>query len=135
MNLYEYVAINCPNTARAICHKYGYEIVNVKTAKDLGVCLKKVVAKEGEPALKDIVVNHPDKDLIIEICKNENFVGVDGSYSNQQECECKKCRSGNIEFYTGETAIKQSMASQSQTNTYLIASAFLLGIAIISTKL
>jgi hypothetical protein len=52
--------------AKAICHKYGYKISGVQSKNDLGLVLEQLVAKEGEPALKDIVHNHPDRDIIIE---------------------------------------------------------------------
>ncbi len=133
--MYHYIAQNNPSMAKAICHKYGYEIVNVKKPADLGICLEQVVSKEGEPALKDIVLNHPDRDLILEVAANENFVGIDGSAS-KNESKCDKCKSSYNEYmnFVGEEKAARQSAS-AQTNTYLLASAFLLGIAIIATKM
>lgn len=134
-NMYSYVAACNPNMAKAICHKYGYQIVNVKTPKDLGVCLEQVVAQEGETALKDIVRNHPDKEIIMEVCASENFVGADGTQSREEEM--KKIRNEAYNSYlnfAGEDIARKQSAT-SQTNTFLLASAFLMGIAIIATKM
>lgn len=130
MNLYGYVAQNDPNMARAICHKYGYRIQNVQSKADLGVVLEQLVAKEGESALRDIVKNHPDRDLIIEIESGDS-----------SEMPIKKLpveSQRNLSYadfmnYIGEEKVQRTN-SVSQTNTFLLASAFLLGVAIITAK-
>jgi hypothetical protein len=61
--------------------------------------LSQLVAKEGEPALKKIMDNHPDKNIILELfsntdtncnCnsrKNESFLNVNGSNEVAKEKE------------------------------------------------
>lgn len=133
MNLYGYIANNNPSMAKALCHKYGYKISGVQSKDDLGVCLEQLVAKEGEPALKDIVQNHPDRDLIIELNEKETKqLGHDGKHYST--CQCNDCKKPYMN-YTGEEKIATTSNMVSQTNTFLLASAFLLGIAIISKKL
>ena len=130
MDMYGYVAENNPSLAKAICHKYGYETVNVKSAGDLGICLQQVVAKEGEAALKDVVNNHPDKELIMEICYSENFVGADGiNTAKEQQVDSNLVSA----FRSEEESRRQFLSSQNNNN--LLAAAFLLGVAIIAAKI
>jgi hypothetical protein len=147
MNLYTYVANNNPSMAKAICHKYGYKISGVQTKDDLGVVLEQLVSKEGEPALKDIVLNHPDREIIIEFenrDKSESNLNFQASPNcprcgrSATSCLCQK-QYGSYANYIGEEnntiETKASNSSLvSQTNTFLLASAFLLGVAIISRK-
>lgn len=148
MNLYTYVANNNPSMAKAICHKYGYKITGVQSKDDLGVVLEQLVSKEGEPALKDIVLNHPDRDIIIEFNdrdKQESNINYMGNPNycprcgrTPQSCTCKQQYSNYVN-YIGEDKdvnVKQTRNENlvSQTNTFLLASAFLLGVAIISRK-
>jgi hypothetical protein len=148
MNLYTYVANNNPTMAKAICHKYGYKISGVQSKNDLGVVLEQLVSKEGEPALKDIVLNHPDREIIIEFNEQErkdNNVNYMGNPTccprcgrTPQSCVCKQSYA-NYMNYIGEDKdvnVKPTRNENlvSQTNTFLLASAFLLGVAIISRK-
>ena len=148
MNLYTYVANNNPTMAIAICHKYGYKISGVQSKDDLGVVLEQLVSKEGEPALKDIVLNHPDREIIIEFNEqdkketNVNYMGNPNCCPRcgrtPQSCVCKQPYSTYMN-YIGEDKdvnVKPTRNEHlvSQTNTFLLASAFLLGIAIISRK-
>jgi hypothetical protein len=128
--MYGYVAENDPNMARAICHKYGYRIQGVQTKADLGVVLEQLVAKEGESALRDIVKNHPDRDLIVEI----ETAGSENIPIRQLPSESERSVTyADFMNYIGEEKGNRSN-SVSQTNTFLLASAFLLGVAIITSK-
>lgn len=144
MNIYTYVANSNPSMAKAICHKYGYKISGVQNKDDLGVCLEQLVAKEGEIALIDIVNNHPDKDLILEITDKQKPVVKETSLSfNGDEKyriqEHKRQYADFMNFMGDEIKIKEtqnvSNNIMAQTNTFLLASAFLLGVAIISRKI
>ena len=144
MNIYTYVANSNPSMAKAICHKYGYKISGVQSKDDLGVCLEQLVAKEGEIALVDIVNNHPDKDLIIEITDKqkpvvkENSVGFYGNEQYQMR-EHQRQYADFMNFMGDEMKSKETHNAtnnmMAQTNTFLLASAFLLGVAIISRKM
>lgn len=144
MNIYTYVANSNPSMAKAICHKYGYKISGVQSKDDLGVCLEQLVAKEGEIALVDIVNNHPDKDLIIEITDKqkpvvkESSIGFYGQEQYQMR-EQKRQYADFMNFMGEENKVKETQSVSNnimaQTNTFLLASAFLLGVAIISRKM
>jgi hypothetical protein len=145
MNIYTYVANSNPSMAKAICHKYGYKISGVQSKDDLGVCLEQLVAKEGESALVDIVNNHPDRDLIVEITDKqkpvvqENSLGFYGNVSYQMR-EQKRQYADFMNFMGDEMKTKETQSVNNtnmvaQTNTFLLASAFLLGVAIISRKI
>jgi len=144
MNIYTYVANSNPSMAKAICHKYGYKISGVQSKDDLGVCLEQLVAKEGEIALVDIVNNHPDKDLIIEITERNKPTPQENSlsYSGNQNYQIRENNRQYADFmnFMGEEIKSKETHSvsntiASQTNTFLLASAFLLGVAIISRKM
>lgn len=148
MTMYNYIAETNPSMAKAVCHKYGYGLSNCRTKKDLGVCLQQLVASEGESALNDIVLNHPDRDIILELnSKNNSSLSADGC---GKHCNCKECRSVGVGAYKDYVAfngdevpqenkqpssVHNNTALVSQTNTFLLASAFLLGIAIIAKKI
>lgn len=139
--------------AKAICHKYGYKISGVQSKDDLGVCLEQLVAKEGESALKDIIVNHPDREIIIEFNERDkndstlNYCGTPHPNTNcprcgrtPQSCICKQQYSNYVNYIGEEKDVNVKQNSNpninlvSQTNTFLLATAFLLGVAIISRK-
>jgi hypothetical protein len=73
MSVYNYIAESNPYFAKGICHKYGYETTNIRSKADLGQCLKRLVANEGEPAFRDIMENHPEKSLVDCNPKGFNF--------------------------------------------------------------
>jgi hypothetical protein len=94
MDVYKYVAESNPILTQGIIESFGYEHANTP---DMG--LSQLVAKEGEPALKKIMDNHPDKNIILELfsntdtncnCnsrKNESFLNVNGSNEVAKEKE------------------------------------------------
>ncbi len=135
MNIYNYVAHNDPIVAKAICTKFGYRVSNVKSKDDLGECLRQVVASEGEPALKEIVKNHPDKEIILEYFSNEQYSAMDGTGSNSKstkDCSCqKKCECQTRETYANADASNQSKSLTAQTNVILVAASLFLAVAII----
>jgi hypothetical protein len=135
MNIYNYVAHNNPIVAKAICTKFGYRVSNVNSKDDLGECLRQVVASEGEPALKEIVKNHPDKEIILEYFSNDQFAAMDGTggnYKTTNECSCqKKCECQKRETYANADGSNQSKSLTAQTNVILVAASLFLAVAII----
>lgn len=102
--IYDYVGSN-PTVAKQILNEFGYQATN----NNWSLSLRKLVASEGEPALKAIVDAHPDKELILEMCApelsvngtsdidqflkaNQPFYNADGGFglARQQESEAKK---------------------------------------------
>ncbi len=134
MNLYSYVANTNPQAAKGICQKFGYRVANVKSKDDLAECLRSLVAQEGETALKEVLENHPDKEIILEVfgqTKTDQFLGVDGTGDKSTSNTCtKNCGCGNRDNYMNADASQSRLASQ--TNVIIIAAAFFLAVAIIS---
>jgi hypothetical protein len=129
MDIYTYVASSNPYQAKAIIHKYGYSAKNVKDNGDLGICLKKVVAYEGENAFNDVLDSHPDKNVLIEKYSSENK--KDANFSNANGCGCKSHDMQYMNFVGNEN---QNKSSTKEIGIIIIASALLLASAIIVKK-
>lgn len=65
-DLYNYVAANNPTGAKALLDKYGYDASQVVTVEALGSGLATMVKENGEPALRDLLAIHPDKDALLQ---------------------------------------------------------------------
>lgn len=123
MNVYQYIAQNNPDVARSVCTQFGLEFTNVSTVDDLAQCLETTVAQEGEPALRLIMEEHPDKDLILEL-----FSGQSG----QSKCKCSgEKKSASVDKYV---AAAQGGNQTHQGNLFLIAATLILAVAIIVKK-
>jgi hypothetical protein len=129
MDIYTYVASSNPYQAKAIIHKYGYSAKNVKDESDLGICLKKVVAYEGENAFNDVLDSHPDKNVLIEKYSSENK--KEANFSNANGCGCKSHDMQYMNFVGNEN---QNKSSTKEIGIIIIASALLLASAIIVKK-
>jgi hypothetical protein len=117
MNVYEYVAESNPQMAEQILHSFNYDTID---APDMG--LSQLVDLVGKPALKKVMENHPDKDIILEMFSK----GIDKK--EEKICGCDTCRnrSRNNEHLqylnaTGVGAFADEKASASTTNTHLLA--------------
>lgn len=133
MDVYQYLAQSDPLAAKAICNKFGYRTINIKDKSDLATALRTVVKEVGEPAVKEIMENHPDKEAILDMCSKttEHFKSADGtSESVKSGCGgCKGCsQSKEKDHYMNATGAGLA----GQTNTFIIAAALLLAVAIIS---
>jgi hypothetical protein len=123
MDVYKYVAESNPVVAKNIIESFGYEHASTD---DMG--LSQLVAKVGEPALKKIMENHPDKDIILEL------------FSEKSKCDCasEKRRetflniTGN-ESSNGKQDNTATLVAQ-QTNAMLLASALFIFTALIILK-
>jgi len=129
MDIYTYVASSNPYQAKAIIHKYGYSAKNVKDNGDLGICLKKVVAYEGENAFNDVLDSHPDKNVLIEKFSSENK--KEANFSNANGCGCKSHDMQYMNFVGNDN---QNKSSTKEIGIIIIASALLLASAIIVKK-
>ena len=131
MDIYTYVAESNPYQAKAILHKYGYSIRDAKTYADIGKCLKDLVLYEGEDALKDIVDNHPDKGIILELYQpKEKSAECKGG-----SCNCAKCISKELQYmnFSGKDEEKSGKSIR-EVSIFILASALLLASAIIVKK-
>jgi hypothetical protein len=131
MDIYTYVAESNPYQAKAILHKYGYSVRDAKTNTDIGKCLKDLVLYEGEDALRDIVDNHPDKGIILEMYQPKQ----NSSECKGGSCNCAKCISKEIQYmnFSGKDEEKSGKSIR-EVSIFILASALLLASAIIVKK-
>jgi len=146
MDIYTYIASSNPHQAKALLYKYGYEPQNVSDESDLGICLKKLVAYEGENAFHDILTYHPDTNVIIEKYENEkptnnresNFLNVSGQPMVMNHgcvgCGCGGNRDRNFSNLSGDSDESKSQKSKSEVNVFIMAAALMLAAAIIVKK-
>lgn len=130
VNIYSYIAATNPYFAKSLAHKYGYEF-----DKDhrLDSVLQQLVSYEGEPVLKEIIENHPDKELFMEYFNNK--------MQSEKKDEKERTSVSEISAYmnfTGQLAAAQQTAENrrltSETSLMVLAGAILIAFAIITKK-
>ena len=138
MNVYEYVAESNPQLAERVMNSFNYDVIN---SPDMG--LSQLVDKVGEPALRAVMENHPDKDIILEMFSVSEE-------PKSESCGCNACRNKNrnnedhLNYLnaSGNGAVNSSSPASStdnnsthlianQTNVILIASAMFIAVALI----
>jgi hypothetical protein len=126
MNVYNYVAESNPKIAQGIIESFGYEHANTP---DMG--LSQLVTKVGEPALKKVMENHPDKDIILELFSNtsNNCNCGRNSFNNEGFLNA----SGNNEVVKEKESTNSSTIAQ-QTNVMILVSALFIFTALIIKK-
>ena len=132
MNVFHYIAETNPYAAKSVCHSLGYKISNVKNSEDLGNCLQKIVAQEGEEGFKKVMEHHPDKDVLVELFgkPEREYVNATGNESGCR-CGCHNPMGYHHEHYLSFDG-KSENRSVSQANTFIIAAALILAVAVIS---
>jgi hypothetical protein len=144
MNVYQYIASSNPSFAKQVCADYGYKTVNVRTPQDLAVCLSRLVQLEGEPAFKDIMMGHPDRDVLLEISEKPavaKFSSADGSndisynhnFMNMGGCGCMNCRQRQNQMYlNADGGAQKESSAMSLTSVSIIAASLLLAVAVLT---
>lgn len=128
--MYEYIAQTNPQGAYMLLKSYGYKL---RDKRNLGQALRKLVAQEGEPALRQIADLHPDKELIMDV------------YSNADGCGCSSCSKAlgkemKENFYgvdgssTSTTKSTDMSSVAMQTNTFLLVATIIIAAAIITNN-
>jgi hypothetical protein len=141
MNIYEYIAISNPDSCLSFCNNYGYVHREIGSIEELVVCMQEVVAAEGETAFTELLKLHPDRGAIMETFSGRRMaLGYDGSLEtmpinyvapqHKRDCQCG-C---NNKSFNADASLPKSSGSSTQTNTFIIAAALLLSVAIISRK-
>jgi hypothetical protein len=138
MNIYYYIANSNPDACLNFCHNYGYAHRDINSIDELADCMQEVVGAEGESAFSELLKLHPDKGAILETFSGRRMaLGYDGSleampisyvppHKKSCDCGCNKSLSADGESKLGGSSI--------QTNTFIIAAALLLSVAIITRK-
>ena len=88
---------------------------------ELSFCLEDIVAKEGEPALKEIMEIHPDKEVLLELFEPKPEPPV---MERNRDCSCMMNADGN----------NQQQGIASQTNLVILVAAMIVAISVISIK-
>jgi hypothetical protein len=118
LNVYNHIAHNNTDKALEVCKKYGYMPANYN---ELSFCLEDIVAKEGEPALKEIMEIHPDKEVLLELFEPKPEPPV---MERNRDCSCMMNADGN----------NQQQGIASQTNLVILVAAMIVAISVISIK-
>ena len=127
MDLYQYIAQNNPDGAIFVCRKYGYG-ANVNSVEELAHCCRNMVAAEGEPALVDLLKNHPDKEILLEL-----FSQKKKESTQLEDTTNRNLHSANQNMNaTGGSDNAGNLVNM--TNTYILASAIIIAFAIFSIK-
>lgn len=143
MDMYQYIASNNQLLVRNLAHKYGY---GLKANPNLALVLEQLVASQGEPALMDILDNHPDRGILEEYFDKKKkdtepvmkasgggcgcqSVGCNG---NKGGCSCSK-KESTVAF-DGAAAFQESKKITDTTSVIILASAMLIAVAVISIK-
>ncbi len=127
MTMYDYIANTNPRGAKEIIQSYGYKVVNPRS---MGANLRMLVAQEGEPALRNIVELHPDKEIILEVMGSDNknnFLGADGLSGLGLIAENNKNQQAQLQ---SSDSTKLAM----QTNALVMVAAIIIAAAIITNK-
>jgi len=124
MNVYHYIAESDPIKANELCKKYGY--YQNQYIEDIPICLQQIVAEHGEPAFKEILALHPDKDVILEVFQTKEQPQQEPTMLQQpkQDCSCMMNADGTT----------NALSITSNTNTMILLAAIVISISIIAIK-
>lgn len=135
VDIYSYTAASNPFLCRNLAHKYGYEY-DADQRPD--TVLRQLVAFEGEPALMDVVKNHPDLELFREYFSREGNELKDDKKGAVVTDTSRLLENYNYMNFTGQLAAVQQTSENRQltqnTSLMVLAGAVLIAFAIISTK-
>lgn len=127
VNIYAYIAASNPYFAKSLAHKYGYEF---DKDQSLATVLQQLVSYEGEPALMEMIDNHPDKELFMEYFEKK--------YANKEEKPDAVKEIAQYMNFTGQIeAAKQTAENRrltQETSLMVLAGAVLIAFAIMSKK-
>jgi hypothetical protein len=127
VNIYAYIAASNPYFAKSLAHKYGYEF---DKEQSLSTVLQQLVSYEGEPALMEMIDNHPDKELFMEYFEKK--------YTKKEEKPDAIKEIAQYMNFTGQIeAAKQTSENRrltQETSLMVLAGAVLIAFAIMSKK-
>jgi hypothetical protein len=127
VNIYAYIAASNPYFAKSLAHKYGYQF---DKDQSLSSVLQQLVSYEGEPALMEIIDNHPDKELFMEYFEKK--------VTKKEEKPDSVKEIAQYMNFTGQIeAAKQTAENRrltQETSLMVLAGAVLIAFAIMSKK-
>jgi hypothetical protein len=84
-NRIEYIVYHNPGEASRVLDKYGYETPRKK--EDLATAMKQLVRKKGEPVIKELMLIHPERKLMLQATGHSsdesNFCGCHSAYTGE----------------------------------------------------
>jgi len=131
MNVYQYIAYSNPDAANELCNKHGY--YQIQSYEELADCLKSIVARKGESALKEIMELHPDKEVVLELFEKKVEAKPEPLTPPIQIMEQKRERDCSC-MLNADGAQNQNQGMASQTNLMILVAAMIVSISIISMK-
>lgn len=131
MNVYQYIAEANPEGAYEICKKYGF--FQIADSQEMGDCLERIVAQEGEGALTEVMALHPDKEVLFELFdkKKEEPKKLVGEVG---DAERRIMRRMSMNARNNMMNANGAQNLPNQTNTYILVAALIVSVAIISMK-
>jgi hypothetical protein len=141
MKMYTYIAANNPYFVKSLAHKYGHEL---KNNANLSLVLEQIVGLHGEPALYDILENHPDKQVMGEYLKEKGSLNFSGG-EDKVNCGggCSGCKekmtlnaSSKPEYMnmSGDEMYSQNKKVVQNTSVMMLAGAVIIAFAILNLK-
>jgi hypothetical protein len=121
VNVYSYIAQSNPYSAKQTIESFGYRIVD---RNNMGKNLQQLVINEGEEALRAVMDNHPDKDIIIEMFAND-------AQPEKKPCGCK----GTKDTYANASGTETAPAISAKTVEKDFSVLFLAGIIILALSI
>ncbi|MGH2642317.1 MAG: hypothetical protein ACRDE2_00085 [Chitinophagaceae bacterium] len=109
MDFFDYIAECNPQATASIINSFGYDL----SGEDMGKSARDLVFYEGEDALKRLMQNHPDKDIIL--------------HYNHLEKQINHIPAGHDHYENGNN-------SNNLMLVFLMGATILIGAAIISNK-
>jgi hypothetical protein len=128
MDVYKYIAESNPSGAQGIIESFGYEYANTPD-----MCLSQLVTRLGEPALKKVMENHPDKEIILEMFSENNNTTKCGCGCGSRKQEGFLNANGGGEIAKEKDNSSSSMIAQ-QTNAMILVSALFIFTALMIKK-
>lgn len=84
-NKIDYIVYHNPAEASKLLDKYGYEAP--KKREELATAMKQLIRKKGEPAIKELMLIHPERDLLLQCTghnsEESNFCGCHSAYTGE----------------------------------------------------
>lgn len=123
--VYAYIADNDPLLAKQIIEHFGYRVVSTQNMADN---LQQLVSEEGEEALKLIMNNHPDKEVIIELFSQSPAECVECN----ERSSIEKYSNSNSDTYSNANGLRNTEASKVENNFSIL---FLAGVMILAVAI
>lgn len=86
-NKIDYIVYHNPSASADLLSSFGYE--PPKKVVDLAVAVKQLIRKKGEPVIKELLMIHPERRVLLEMtghnpdANESNFCGCQSSYTGE----------------------------------------------------